>query len=63
MIQPLGVRHLKFAPPSLAVDQLSSTCFHSEKYGHRMLALQLARRMNILGIALTVPKAGRRKIV
>lgn len=57
-LMPLSVRHVRHAPPALAIDQLTSTCFQSEKFGHRALAFQLAKRTRIIGLALSIPKSG-----
>ena len=51
-----AVNYLKFSPPELAIDHRFGTCFHSEKYGLRMLRLNLNKSMRILGVAITIPK-------
>ena len=57
-----SVNYLKFSPPELAIDHRFSTCFHSEKYGLRMLRLNLNKSMRILGVAITIPKESRYQI-
>lgn len=54
-----SVNYLKFSPPELAIDHRFSTCFHSEKYGLRMLRLNLNKSMRILGVAITIPKESK----
>lgn len=54
-----SVNYLKFSPPELAIDHRFGTCFHSEKYGLRMLRLNLNKSMRILGVAITIPKESK----
>ena len=54
-----AISFLKFAPPELAIDHRFSTCFHSEKYGLRMLRIILRKSMRILGVAITTPKESK----